>query len=218
MHHLRALVALACAALALTPSAADAARIKHDLQIEMERRSGGVIAAVDFTDGADGTDVPLAVDGSGVTNPIYQDKGVSGQNPIYGGGDRAGAPGDFATVYAIVLQFDPVSHLAAEGIIHRDIAARNILLFSTLGTYSSTPADTALFSSDGPLDYASAPSVWTLQSDITLYLNGDPLNVDDCWVMRAGSTITATPVPTPSTTLLLCAAAAAPCAQRRRRG
>ena len=216
MHPLRATLALACATLALTAPSADAARIKHDLQIDMERRSGGFLASVEFTDGADGTDVPLAVQGGGVTNPIYQDKGISGQNPIYGGGDRAGSPDDFDTVYAITLQFDPVSHLANGGIIHRDLAARNILLFSTLGTYSNTPADTALFSSDGPFDYASAPSVWTLQSDITLYLNGDPLNVGDCWVMRAGSTITATPVPAPATTLLFCAAAVAPCARRRR--
>lgn len=213
------IIAGACALVALTTLTvhAEAARIKHDMQIEMERRSGGFISTVGFTDGADGTDVPLEAAGGGVTNPLFKDNKLSGQNPIYNGGDRAGSPGDFATISSIALEFDEVSFLHDQGVVHRDVAARTVVIASDLGWYALPDGATALFSSDGVPDYSAAPTVWVLTADVTAFLHGDPANIDDAWVLRAGSTITATPVPAPGAALALGAAGLVGGVRRHRR-
>jgi len=197
-------------ATAFTAISADALPITHDIQIELERRSGGFLSTIGFNDGPGGIEVPLYQGPFGTIDPDYISTGIHGDNPLYTALGRSGSPDDFATISSIDFQVDFILATTNEpGLAHRDMVINNIVLTSDLGSYSTvTPGPSGNFGSWGPVDYASGPSPWTFDYDVTLFLNGDPLNVDDSWVIRAGSTILATPIPAPAGVLALALAGA----------
>jgi len=75
-----------------------------------------------------------------VKNPMFQSKGLAGTNPMPGDRGRRtpGDPLEAADFLSITVTFSETTHfLHSPGIVHRDIAARNILLATTKGVYVS---------------------------------------------------------------------------------
>lgn len=158
-----------------------------------------------------------------VKNPMFQSKGVAGTNPVHL--DRhprtPDSPLEAADFISIVVTFSETTHyLHSTGVVHRDIAARNILLSTTKGDYVSDFGLSRLFSSEGPLDYGIAdpklPIRWSAPEvlPMRLYLNGDTNSSD--WIdIEAGATFETLAIPSPAGASLF--ALAALIAARRRR-
>jgi serine/threonine protein kinase len=156
-----------------------------------------------------------------VTNPLYADKGREATNPLYGDkarfSDRAVQfeVGDFAS---IAVTFSDVVHLHKEGIIHRDLAARSILVRTSQGDYLPAHNFVLNFGSDGPFDYRGGtkdiPIRWTAPESLRLFLNGDEASSD--WLdIGPGASFETYSIPSPAGVSLLGLAAVV--ATRRRR-
>lgn len=157
-----------------------------------------------------------------VRNPMFQSSGLQGTNPLSELNRRSpDAPLEAADFLSITVTFSETTHyLHSPGIIHRDIAARNILLMTTKGVYVSDFGMSRLFSSDGPLDYGTVdpklPIRWSAPEvlPMRLYLNGDTNSSD--WIdIEAGGTFETLAIPSPAGASLL--ALAGLTALRRRR-
>lgn len=160
-------------------------------------------ATVDMSE----TPEPIGV----VKNPMFQAKGVSGTNPVHV--DRPARAADFvleaADFISIAIDFSETSYfLHPDDIVHRDIAARNILVTTTKGVYVSDFGLSRLFSSDGPLDYGiggpKLPIRWSAPEVLStrLYLNGDTSSTD--WIdIEAGGTFETLAIPSPAGISLL---------------
>lgn len=174
------------------------------------------MSAVDISE----TPEPIGV----VKNPMFKDKGLQGTNPMHGDRGRRtpDSPLEAADFISIVVNFSETTYFVQpSGIVHRDIAARNILLATTKGDYISDFGMSLRFSSDGPLDYGidgpklpirwSAPEVLPMR----LYLNGDASSGD--WIdIEAGGTFETLVIPSPAGTTLLALAGLAAVRRRRR--
>ncbi|MGH7244728.1 MAG: protein kinase [Phycisphaerales bacterium] len=157
-----------------------------------------------------------------VTNPLYQEKGIRGENPLHDKHAR-GLPWaqlEAADFISIDIQFTNPTYLVHDGIVHRDIAARNILLSTILGTFSNALGSELAFSSEGPMDYRAAgqplPIRWSAPEvlPMRLYLNGDASS--DQWInIEGGGTFETYSIPTPGAAALL-AFAGLPASRRRR--
>ena len=100
-------------------------------------------------------------DGKVMNNPLYEEKKMEGVNPLYeGSGDRR-TPGTWT-------QFEPhhfdrvegswtsLGSSYRDGIVHRDLAVRNVLLSSSRGVFRSLLGEQFTLGSDGPLDLRTA--------------------------------------------------------------
>ncbi len=161
-------------------------------------------------------------DAAGVmNNPLYEDKGLKGDNPLYEGKERFRSPGtpfDVADIESIEMTFAGVQHLAKEKIVHRDLAARNVLLRTSRGDYLPALNFQLNFGSDGPLDYRTGtkelPIRWTAPESLRLFLNGDETSSD--WLdIGPGASFETYAIPSPGAASLLVLASLA--AARRRR-
>ncbi len=156
-----------------------------------------------------------------VTNPLYSDKGREAHNPLYGDKDRFGNRAvqfEVADFASIAVTFSDAVHLNSNGIVHRDIAARSILVRTSQGDYLPAHNFQFNFSSDGPLDYRSGtkdiPIRWSAPESLRLFLNGDAASSD--WLdIEAGASFETYSIPSPAGVSLLGLAALA--ATRRRR-
>lgn len=209
--------AVACmTSCAFTASAAFSQWLSHSFQFSFQQSKvshhPNVVqfhgaASVDFTE----TPEPVGV----VKNPMFQAKGVSGTNPL--NVDRPGHRSSIAVLEAadflsIVVEFSETTYsLDSSGIVHRDIAARNVLLSTSNGVYVSDFGMSRAFSSSGPLDYGiggpKLPIRWSAPESLPmrLYLNGDTSSSE--WIdIEAGGTFETVAIPSPAgAALLTCA-------------
>lgn len=139
-----------------------------------------------------------------VKNPLYHGTTRGGENALYqpsGGNQRTQLEiPDFGTIS--MTMDSAVWHLASKGIVHRDLACRNLLLTTNLGNYASLAGDTLTFGSDGPMDVTSAPGSppmkWMAPESIRLYRDGDAHA--DRWIdIQAGATLDTIYTPAPGT-------------------
>lgn len=209
----------ATAIIALTASA-HAVYIRHEMSFDLMRYSGGFQSIMDFNDGPAGIDVPLTESPDGVWDPQYHQTGIHGVNPAYTPPTQRGTAEDFTTISRVDIDVFFNIHPPPEdpGDVWRDMVCLNVFLTTDLGVYSFPLGTLANFRSLGPRDFISAPIVWTfgVHDGVPLYLNGDPANTDDLWLLRAGSTITSITIPAPAPTALGAIACIIGCAPRRR--
>lgn len=137
---------------------------------------GAVTTGVSFTSTAVGD------------NPLYQDQGMAGDNPLYSVSGEPGTPG---AIQSISFELDNTTRtpfLHAEGVVHRDIAARNFLITTNQGTYESAPGEILLFENDGPPTLEGnrnvGPIRWMAPESLRLHRAGstDP----DDWIEIVG--------------------------------
>lgn len=217
--------AVACmTSCAFTASAAFSQWLSHSFQFSFQQSKvshhPNVVqfhgaASVDFSE----TPEPVGV----VKNPMFQAKGLSGTNPIHADRPgRASAPVlEAADFLSIAVNFSETTYFLHEnGVVHRDIAARNILLTTTKGVYVSDFGLSRLFSSEGPADYGindpKLPIRWSAPESLPmrLFLNGDSSSTD--WIdIESAGTFETTAIPSPAGASLLALAGLA--ATRRRR-
>lgn len=173
---------------------------------------------VDFVGHGSVSTETIATPNGPVTNPIYNDQGVGGSNPLYEGAMNLNPldlfeASDFATIDA---QFSFLGSLHREGIVHRDLACRNVLLSTSRGTFSSLPGTQLILGSDGPPDLRTTPNSlpirWTAPESLRLYLNGDPSTGA---YFEATFSISSTVVPSPSMPALFVVATAFSARRRR---
>ncbi len=151
-------------------------------------------------------DVVEAPSESGVvTNPLYKDKGVKGDNPLCGDTDHLRSPDqqfEIPDIISITLDFgSPTWELRSPGIVHRDLACRNVLLATRFGDYASAGDVAFSFMSDAQLDAFAGegkpPVRWTAPESIRLYRNGDSSSTD--WVdIEAGAVVSTVVIPSPA--------------------
>lgn len=153
-----------------------------------------------------------------VTNPLYEDQGHTGTNPLFDGANSLSPfdpfeVRDFGTLGA---SFTSLGYLHRNNIIHRDLAARNILLTTSRGTFSSVAGEQFTFGSDGPADIRTPgdpPIRWTPPEVLRLYLNGD---VSTGAYFEVAATLDLLVVPSPGVSAMLLAAGALAAGRRRR--
>lgn len=156
-----------------------------------------------------------------MNNPLYKDKGLKGNNPLYKGMQRFRSPGtpfDVADIESIEMTFADVQHLHQEKIVHRDLAARNVLLRTSRGDYLPALNFQLNFSSDGPLDYRTAtnelPIRWNAPESLRLFLNGDETSSD--WLdIGPGASFETYAIPSPAAASLVALASLAVARRRR---
>lgn len=204
-----AAVAIAVAVIALLPASALAVE-KH----QFRQQFGPVQGTRHSINGSSGfnvdqwdalvIDLDITTEPDGVTNPLYEGQTHTVSNPIYQGGNRAGEL--FASdVISLSITFGSITHLHAEGIIHRDIATRNVLLSTSQGDFSVDLVAEGIdwiFSSDAPADATVGPIRWMAPESLRLYMGGDTqstdyIDIDPFFYFDS------TPVPAPATAPLL---------------
>lgn len=167
-------------------------------------------------------DVDFKPDAVGGNSPIYEGENKKVTNPLYDPGADPGSVGSFESISFTLDNTTLSPSLHAEGVIHRDIAARNFLVTTNFGSYSAAPGEVLLFSSDGPLDLTRSnvgPIRWMAPESIRLS-SANPTSDDDYVEIAAGSFFTvdyASPVPEPASAALLAVANLAITRVRRRR-
>ncbi|WP_428388938.1 hypothetical protein [Mucisphaera sp.] len=155
-------------------------------------------------------DVEIVRDPVGGSSPLYEDKNTVANNPLYEP-EGAADPGSTGSIQSISFIFDNTAltpYLHSEGIIHRDIAARNFVANTSFGIYASADEQTLLFSSRAPFDVTASETgsiTWITES--TLRLDPiNPLSDDDFIEIAAGTSFSvnyATPIPEPASAALL---------------
>lgn len=113
--------------------------LRHSSGFELSLPTKTMWLETRFESADDGTENPLAVDEMEWVESAAQNDISSGPS----------------TLDVLRVRFDfehlPLSgHLHSEGIVHRDIAARNVLIETTGGTFSSDAGAQVLFGSDAP--------------------------------------------------------------------
>ncbi len=140
-------------------------------------------------------------------NPLYQDKNMQGQNPLYEGskflGGLISAPA-LSDIQSVRLDVVSMSAIHNEGIVHRDIAAR-VSLSTDVGEFRLADVDAdVVVSSDRAAD-GVGPIRWMSPESIQkrLYLGGDPASEGAGYFMLDRYQLLGTPVPEPSALVLL---------------
>ncbi len=150
-------------------------------------------------------------------NPLYQGQTHQVTNAIYNGAAPPGDPdGVEAFTFDLVTFGEPRLH--AEGIVHRDIATRNMLVTTNGGTYSAGPDAFVLFGHDGGAKVQGGgvgPIRWMAPESLRLFNTDPAAGADDYLDILPGSYFDVTYVPEPAGAAALAALLAF---ARRRRG
>lgn len=160
-------------------------------------------------------------------NPLYTGQGVGGENPLFDSAAPPNTPPGAASV-SFILDSDGLQpSVNGEGVVHRDIAARNFIVTTNTGTYASSPDQFLLFGNDGGLsvvgDRASGgvgPIRWMAPESLRLLPvtpPSVPLDPDDYFDILAGSSFTVNYLPEPTSAAALLVLGL-PALVRRRRG
>ncbi len=137
--------------------------------------------------------------------------------------DAVAAPGSPECVESIAFEFfnlDKLPSVSSEGIVHRDIAARNFWITTASGNYASADGELMLFGNDGSpslRDASVGPVRWMAPNSLRLFSTDPSAGPDDFFDLLAGSSFTVTyAVPEPSTVGLLAVASGLLCWRHRR--
>ncbi|MFG0275135.1 MAG: protein kinase [Phycisphaerales bacterium] len=211
--------AAVAAVVAVAPSS-QGALLGHETWHVLQQTSGGVtqspLAQMQFVMQTSdfGMSRVTQSDGSVVTNPLYEGRGMQGENPLYNGDLSAGrAALTVNDIQFIEWTFGAVTwSLHSEGVVHRDVAARNVLLRTTQGDYMSAAGEELIFSSEAGLRADVGPIRWMAPESMRLYLGGQ--RSADYIDITPFAFFDSIPVPAPASALPL---AAGMLALRRRR-
>lgn len=214
----------AAACISTSASAAVSQWFSHTFQFSFQQSRVSPHPNVIHFVGAASVDLSETTEPVGtVINPLFQEKGVQGTNPMHGDRPRRtpDSPLEASDFISIIVTFSQTTYfLHGGGIVHRDIAARNVLLTTTKGIYVSDFGLSRLFSSEGPMDYGindtKPPIRWTAPEVLStrLYLNGDASSGD--WIdIEPGAIFETQAIPSPAGVSLFALAGLA--ATRRRR-
>ena len=130
---------LALAALAALTPAVHAELVRHDFFLMLEYTDGAGAVSSFTLEFSDTQFVEFETrDGPGgvASNPLYEQSGVRGENPLFGDDNRT-TPGTPSWVESFRIDVGAVTHFHREGIIHRDIAARNVLISTSTGLFEA---------------------------------------------------------------------------------
>lgn len=188
-------------ALAL-PATAHADEFKHEAMVMGKMGNHPNIIQFIGPSTLDVTFTPSAVG----DNPLYQGQGMQGENVLYEGSADPGTPGG---IQSITFELDNTAltpSLHSEGVIHRDIAARNFIVQTNGGTFESAPGEFLLFGNDGPPDLRDpqtnvGPIRWMAPESLRLYSPGNQgsSNPEHYFDIQPFSFFTTSYVPEPAT-------------------
>lgn len=92
--------------------------------------------------------IALEVDALGaVGGPLYQGQTTTGSNILYEPNSAPGSPG---SVISVSFTLEGTRFLHQEGIVHRDIAARNFVVNTDEGPYEAEAGQSFFFANSGP--------------------------------------------------------------------
>lgn len=135
-------------------------------------------------------------------NPLYEDQTVVVDNPLYESSADPGTPGSVESISMVLDNTEFAPKPAGGGIVHRDIAARNVLIQTNGGIYMSGADEFVLFGSDAPASLKNVgPIRWMAPESLRLHRSGatDPND----WIELAEfSFFTVNYVPEPTAGLL----------------
>jgi serine/threonine protein kinase len=134
--------------VALAGSAAEAVIIDHKFVFTIGNSEGQLLAIPPKIHGI-AVDNPNNLSPDGVNNPLYEEAEATVDNPLY---ESTADPGSVEGISSISFTLSTPKHLHREGIIHRDIAARNFQIQTSEGLFSSAQDVELLFGNDGPMD------------------------------------------------------------------
>ena len=167
--------------------------------------------------GAITADVSIVQTATG-NNPVYQEQGGEAVNPLYEGSADPGSPNGIQSISFLLdnTAFPPSTR--GEGVIHRDIAARNILITTNGGVFASAPGESFLFGNDGgPAVQGSGvgPIRWMAPESLRLFSPGPGAGPGDYFDLLPGSILDVNYVPEPATATLAVSGFALAFARRR---
>ena len=190
----------------LASETSSAITIDHTFSLTL-RHSSGITFAVPPTQ------IALQVDAPGTAGgPLYQGQTTTGTNILYEPGSAPGSPG---SVISVSFTLEETSFLHQEGIIHRDIAARNFVVNTDEGPYEAEAGRLFFFTNSGPEDLRGVgPVRWMSPESIRSKEYSRPANSpllstssaqSGYWEMVGGSSFfdVSYPIPEPSSFLLL---------------
>lgn len=198
------ILALTLALTFSTPTLAD--EFKHEANVM--GKMGNHPNIIQFT-GPTTLDVTFAPSAVG-DNPLYQGQTMQGENVLYEGAADPGTPTGVQSVSFTLDNTDLTPSSAGNGVVHRDIAARNFLVQTNGGTFQSAPGEFLLFGNDGPPDLRAAsggvgPIRWMAPESLRLYSPGNQgsSNPEHYFDIQPFSSFTTNYVPEPTTATLL---------------
>lgn len=133
-------------ALLLIATESRAAPVDHTFDLTLNHSGGASFAIPPSITGLEVTAPATLADGG----PTYDGQSGETTNALHEGAADPGSPG---SVIAVEILFGPTkSSPAGEGIVHRDIATRNVLVHTNEGTYEMGVLEPLAFMNDGPAD------------------------------------------------------------------
>lgn len=152
--------------------------------------------------GATTLDVDFVPSAAG-ENPLYQGQTMQGENVLYEGAADPGSPTGVQSVTFTLDNTDLTPSSVGNGIVHRDIAARNFLVQTNGGTFESAPGEFLLFGNDGPTDLRKSgvgPIRWMAPESLRLYSPGNQgsSNPEHYFDIQPFSSFTTNYVPEPT--------------------
>ena len=193
----RSLCVLATLLLTLAAASAGAIPVDHTIRYKLRHSSGSVYTMPTIVTPVE-TGLPGTPDAQGINNPLYEGQSIHVTNPLY---SPAAQPGTIESILSITLELGGLAHLHAEGIVHRDIAARNFVVNTGGDSYESGIGVTIDFENDGPLDLRDVgPIRWMAPESLRASSISTP---GDWWELEATTYFEASYVPEPGTALLL---------------
>ncbi len=140
-------------------------------------------------------------------NPLAVDQMEWVENVVQSTLDASGQPNGVQSISFELFNLGEPPSVSGNGVVHRDIAARNILVSTTGGDYASAANEVVLFGNDGgPSLRGVGPVRWMAPESLRLFSTDPSAGPEDYFEILAGSSFTATyAVPEPSSMVLVIA-------------
>lgn len=185
------------AAILAAAASASAGLIDHTFFLSLSHSSGAQIAIPPAM-----RTLQVTPSGSiaGIQNPVYQDGHVHIDNPLHDPAAPIGDPASIQHIEFMLTEVTAVEH--ADGIIHRDIAVRNLLVVANDGEYTTGRDGVGyVFDFDGePIIYGVGPVRWMAPEALHTRRSGPevPGVNPPTWTIEAGSFFDVTYIPAPA--------------------